>query len=58
MNQHEFIRDHDGVTEHCMFTTQLDGTVVVSLAVMTEMLMAMGFRPVDTIAGDVVESQT
>lgn len=56
--QHEFIRDNDGVVEHCVFTSQLDGTVVVSLDVMTEMLMSLGFRAVDTVPGDVVESET
>ena len=56
--QHNFVRDHAGVTEHCVFTSQIDGTVVVSLEVLTEMLMALGFRPVDTVVGAVVESDS
>jgi hypothetical protein len=52
--EHEFVRDNDGVVEHCVFTSQFDGTVIVSLEVMTEMLMSLGFRPVDTVSGDVV----
>ena len=55
--QHEFVRDNDGVVEHCVFTSDLRGNVLVSLEVMSEMLMALGFRPVDTIGGDVVASE-
>jgi hypothetical protein len=60
--QHEFIRDNDGVIEHCVFTSYTEPgvgeTVIVKLEVMTEMLMAVGFRPLDTVAGDVVVSET
>jgi hypothetical protein len=60
--QHEFIRDNDGVVEHCVFSSHTDPTagevVIVTLEVMTEMLMAVGFRPLDTVAGDVVVSET
>jgi hypothetical protein len=55
---HEYIRNIDGVVEHAVFTSQLDGTVIVSLEVMNDMLLGLGFRPVDTVTAEVVESET
>lgn len=52
----DWIRDNDGVTEHCVFDVQFDGTVVMSVQILGEILMALGFRRVDIVAGDVVAS--
>lgn len=54
--QHEFVRDNDGVVEHCVFTSDINGYVTVHLDVMTEMLRALHFRPVDTVGPDVLKS--
>lgn len=54
---HEFVRDSDGVVEHAIFTSDFWGNVVVRLEVMSEMLMALGFREVDTTGEDVVGSE-
>jgi hypothetical protein len=53
---HEFVRESDGVIEHALFHTQIDNTVVVSFDLMREMLMSLGFKPLDTVSGDVLES--
>lgn len=52
----EWLRDSDGVVEHCVFDVQIDGTVVMSVQVLSEILMALGFRRVDTVSGEVVAS--
>jgi hypothetical protein len=52
----EWIRDSDGVTEHAVFDVLPTGVVHVSVQVMNEIMMALGFRRIDTVGGDVVAS--
>lgn len=52
----EWVRDTDGVVEHCVFDIQMDGTVVMSVQVLSEILMALGFHRVDMVHGEVVAS--
>lgn len=53
----DWLRQNDGVTEHCVFDVQPNGTVIMSVQVMGEILMALGFRRVDTVPGDVLASE-